>query len=68
MVKELEHPFYEGRLRELGGVQPGVEKALGKPRGTFQYLKGADEKDGKKLLSRGCCNRMRGNGFKLEKG
>jgi len=29
------------------------------------YLKGAYEKDGDKLFSRACCDRTRGNGFKL---
>jgi len=35
---------------------------------AFQYLKGACKKDGDKLFSRACCNRTRGNGFKLEEG
>lgn len=34
---------------------------------AFQYLKTAYKKDGDKLLSRACCNRTRGNGFKLKK-
>ena len=35
---------------------------------AFQYLKGAYKKDGDKLFSRACCNRTRGNGFKLKEG
>jgi len=35
---------------------------------AFQYLKGAYKKDGDKLFSRACCDRTRGNGFKLKKG
>ncbi|KAK4818093.1 LOW QUALITY PROTEIN: hypothetical protein QYF61_005670, partial [Mycteria americana] len=31
-----------------------------------QYLKGAYKKDGVKLFRRACCNRTRGNGFKLK--
>ena len=33
---------------------------------AFQYLKGACKKDGDKLFSRTCCNKTRGNIFKLE--
>ena len=35
---------------------------------AFQYLKGAYKKDGDRLFSRACCNRTRGNGFKLKEG
>ena len=35
---------------------------------AFQYLKGADKKDGASLSSRACCNRARGNGFELKEG
>ena len=35
---------------------------------TFQYLKRAYRKDGDRLFSRACCNRTRGNGFKLREG
>jgi len=35
---------------------------------AFQCLKGACRKDGDKLFSRACCDRTRGNGFKLEEG
>jgi len=35
---------------------------------AFQYLKGAYKKDGDKLFSRACCDRTRGNGFKLKEG
>jgi len=33
---------------------------------VFQYLKSSFKKDGAKLFSRACCDRTRGNGFKLE--
>jgi len=35
---------------------------------AFQYLKGAYKKDGDKLFSSTCCDRTRGNGFKLREG
>jgi len=34
----------------------------------FQCLKGAYKKDGDRLFSRVCCDRTRGNGFKLKEG
>jgi len=33
--------------------------------GAFQYLKGAYKKDGDRHFSRACCDRTKGNGFKL---
>jgi len=35
---------------------------------AFQYLKGSYKKDGDKDFTRACCNRTRGNGFKLKEG
>jgi len=35
---------------------------------AFQYLQGAYKKDGGRLFSRACCERTRGNGFKLKVG
>jgi len=37
-------------------------------RETFHYLKKAYKKDGHRHFSRACCNRTRGNGFKLKLG
>jgi len=34
----------------------------------FQYLEGAYKKDEDRLFIRACCNRTRGNGFKLKEG
>jgi len=34
---------------------------------AFQYLKGGYKKEGDRLFSRVCCDRTRGNGFKLKK-
>jgi len=33
-----------------------------------QYLKGDYKKEGDRLFSRVCCDRTRGNGFKLKEG
>ena len=35
---------------------------------AFQYLKGDYRKDGDNLFSKACCDRTRGNGFKLKEG
>jgi len=35
---------------------------------AFQYLNAAYRKDGHKHFSQACCNRARGNGFKLKEG
>ena len=35
---------------------------------VFQCLKGAYKEDGDKLFRRVCCNRTKGNGFKLKEG
>ncbi|KAK4822089.1 hypothetical protein QYF61_009726 [Mycteria americana] len=57
----MEHLSYEERLRELGLFS--LEK-----RRLWGDLIGAYEKDGDKLFNRACCNRTRGNGFKLKEG
>lgn len=33
---------------------------------TFQYLKGSCKKGGERLFSRICCNRTKGDGFKVK--
>jgi len=35
---------------------------------AFQNLKGAHRKDKENIFSKACCDRMRGNGFKLREG
>ena len=67
MIQEMDHFPYKDRLR-AGAVQPGEEKALGRPRVAFQYLKGNYKKEGDRLFSRVCCDRTKGNGFKLKRG
>ncbi|KFQ10116.1 hypothetical protein N329_00805 [Haliaeetus albicilla] len=66
MIRRLEHPYYEERLRELGLFS--LEKAQGDLIVAFQYFKRAYKKDGDKPFSRACYDGTRGNGFKLKKG
>ena len=65
MIQRLEHLSYEDRLREFRLFSLEKRRLQGDPTAAFQYLKGAYKKDGDKLLSRSCCNRRRGNVFKL---
>ncbi|KFQ33979.1 hypothetical protein N332_14414, partial [Mesitornis unicolor] len=67
MIKELEHLSYKDRLRELGLFSLEKRRLWGHLIETFQYLRGAYKKYGEELFIRTCSNRMRGNGFKLQK-
>jgi len=66
MVRGLEHLSYKERLRR--GVNLEKRRLQGDLTVAFQYLKGANKKDGDKLFSKACSNRTRGNGFKLREG
>ena len=37
-------------------------------RAAFQYLKGGCKKEGDRLFRRVCCDKTKGNGFKLKEG
>ena len=68
MIRRLEHLSYGERLRELGLSSLEKRRLQGDLIAAFQYLKGSYGKDGDKLFSRACCDRTRGNSFKLKEG
>jgi len=68
MIRELEHLSCEERLRELVLFSLEKRRLQGDLTAAFQYLKGAYTKDEDRLFSRSCCDRTRGNGFKLKEG
>ncbi|PKU37072.1 hypothetical protein llap_12624 [Limosa lapponica baueri] len=68
MIRGLEHLSFEDRLRELGLLSLEKRRLQGYLIAAFQYLKEAYGKEGNKLFSRVCCNRTRGNDFKLKEG
>jgi len=68
IIRGLEHLSYEDRLRELGLFNLEKGRLWGDLIAAFKYLKGAYRKDGDKLFIRACCDRRKGDGFKLQEG
>jgi len=61
-------PLLWGKAERAGAVQPGEEKAAGRPHSSLSVPEGAYRKDGQNVFSRACCDRTRSNGFKLREG
>ncbi|KFQ80284.1 hypothetical protein N337_02201, partial [Phoenicopterus ruber ruber] len=68
MIRGMEHLSYEDRLRELGLFSLEKRRLWGDLIAAFQYLKEVFKKDEEKLFSTACCDRTRGNDFKLKEG
>jgi len=62
----MEHLSYEERLRELGLFSLEKRRLQGDYIVAFQYLKAVYKKGGDRLFSRACCDKTRGNSFKLK--
>ena len=66
MTQGTEYPSYEDRLRELGRFILEKRKLQGDLSAALRYMKGGCKKEGDRLFSRVCCDRIRGSGFKLK--
>jgi len=65
VIRGLKYLSYEDRLREFGLFSLEKRRLQGDLTVAFQYLNGAYRKDGNWHFSKACCDRTRGNGFKL---
>jgi len=68
MIRGLDFLSYEDRLRELGLFSLEKRRLWGDLTASYQYLKRAYRKDGRRLFTRVCSDRTRGDGFKLKEG
>ena len=64
----MEHLLYKDSLRELELCSLEKRRLWVDLRTAFQYLQRGCKKEGDRLFSRVCCDRTRGNGFKLKEG
>ena len=68
LFQGMEHLPYKDRQRELGLFSLDNRKLQGVLRVTFQYLQGSCRKERDRHFSRVCCDRTKGNGFKVKDG
>jgi len=69
MIQGMEHLSYNNRLKEVRLFSLGKRRQRrlqGEMVAAFQYLMGSYRKEWNRLFSRVCCDRTRGNGFKLK--
>ena len=64
----MEYLLQKDKLREMGLFRLEKRRLWGDLRVTFQHIRGSYRKEGDRLFSSVCCDRKRGNGFKLKKG
>jgi len=65
MIQGMEHISNEDRLRELGLFSLEKRRLQENLRAAFQYLKEGYKKEEDKLFSRVCCEKAKGNVFKM---
>lgn len=64
MIQSMERFLLGGQAERTGAVQPGELETPGRPHSSL--LKGDYKKEGNRLVSKVCCDKRRGNGFKLK--
>ena len=68
MIRGLEHPSYEERLRKLGLFSLEKSRLQGDLTVDFQHFKGAYKQEEDRLFTRVGSDRTEVNGFKLGQG